>query len=148
MAENSERCLACNNIVPAGRRRALNTESSSVVVPCLKNILLRQLENDQERTEAGLDGSLDDLISKSFVCRPCFRAYESYIDKGNKLYESIDTRCVRNTMEDDQSTRKRKNSGQGSVLPKKHCSASEGSPSVSVSAWYIAFIGVIMKLKL
>ena len=104
------------------------------------------MENDQERPEAGLDAeSLDDLISESFVCRPCFQAYESYIAKGNKLYESIDTSCVRNTME---STRKRKNSGQGSVQPKKHCSALEGSPSVSVSAWYIVFIGVIMKLKL
>ena len=30
-----------------------------------------------------------------FVCRPCFWAYESYITKGNKLYEAIESNCLR-----------------------------------------------------
>ena len=85
MAESSEKCLACNNIVSAGSRRVLNTKPSSVIVPCLKDFLLKKLESTESDQELEIN-QLDEVVSKSFVCRSCFRAYESYVAKGNKLY--------------------------------------------------------------
>lgn len=78
------RCRGCGSPVPpsSAGRRLLTGSSSSQVVSTWKNLLHEKLEV--------LNLSVDDEVSRSgFMCRKCFRSFQSFSDMKNRLLECI-----------------------------------------------------------
>ena len=71
--------------------RQRRTLHNLMIVPYIKSFILRWLINVEQEREL----PVDDLLMSGFVCRPCFWVYESYITKGNKMYEAIESSCLR-----------------------------------------------------
>jgi hypothetical protein len=109
----------------------------------------------------GLNLDLDLLINKSFVCKKCFAAYKSFVEKGHQLYDSaagsVRVLCAANLSEyctsdnanhddddddcisvSDESARKNRNKRRSNLCfpggqSKKWKSSSVDSPPVEVS---------------
>lgn len=71
-------CLACGCDKDPGDRKYLTTDAAAVIVPCLKFILSKLFEASQV-----ISVDLDSLLTKSFVCRNCFKLYKTYVSFDN-----------------------------------------------------------------
>ena len=68
-------CLACGNDKEPGDRRYLNSDAAALIVPDLKQVLLRRIE--ASHFDSPVD--LENLLKTSFVCRNCFKVYKTYV---------------------------------------------------------------------
>jgi hypothetical protein len=92
MASSSEsptetRCIGCGNDAISSKRRLLSTPASSKILPGLKEMFMRWFESKNIVME---EEDLAQLINRSYLCRACYRSYESYLKQQLKLMEGLD----------------------------------------------------------
>ena len=80
------RCVGCGNKAILAKRRALNTVASASILSSLKHIFFWWFE---ARNVGIKENELDSFLRQSFLCRPCYYAYESYSKKQMELLKAL-----------------------------------------------------------
>ena len=124
MAAENTNCLACGDIASKGAR------SSASAVSFLLNRYLTQ-----RCQEMNIEIDVQNLISTSWVCRTCSKAYSTHQEKEDRLFAAtanainlLQVPCTSNT-----PSRKRPSSVGQAATNKKLCSS---SPPVTVTYNY------------
>ena len=134
-------CVACGEKAASNDRRYLNSDATRVIIPCLRFILSRRLE------ESGIACNLDTILQDLYICRtPCFTAYNSHLQKDKTLYDHTAkaVRVISNHLADQGSSLQQ--TTEYPSMPSRRTSRkraheqdseySHSSPSVSVSVLF------------
>uniref|UniRef100_A0A1X7U296 DUF6589 domain-containing protein n=1 Tax=Amphimedon queenslandica TaxID=400682 RepID=A0A1X7U296_AMPQE len=93
------KCIGCGKEAVVAKRRSLDTPASASVLPSLKELFCRWFE---ERNVDLEERDLDSMLGKSFLCRPCYCAYEAYSKKQATLMEALNN-SLSNLIETDRA---------------------------------------------
>ena len=73
-----------------GNRRLIKSDN---IGDALANFLLKRLTSNDDPPDDLLTSKVHSLMKKAFLCRKCYSAYQTYVNKGEALYELTGQSC-------------------------------------------------------